>query len=245
MDPERFAETCRRVVAGEALSGGIGALGEKSLHLAVKCYFQPDPGKREVPVGPYVADAWTAEGIVEVQTRSFQRLRPKLQAFLSQGPVTLVYPVPAQKTVSWISEDGTVSPPRKSPAKPQAGHVLGELYQLRTFLTPENFRLCVLLLQVAEYRLLNGWSKNRKRGSTRYDRIPLALLDEVWVRSPREYAQLIPPELPEPFTSRELGKAVGLSPKKGSCAANTLWSVGAVERVGKRGNAYLYQKKTL
>ena len=201
MDPERFAETCRRVVAGEALSGGIGALGEKSLHLAVKCYFQPDPGKREVPVGPYVADAWT--------------------------------------------EDGTVSPPRKSPAKPQAGHVLGELYQLRTFLTHENFRLCVLLLQVAEYRLLNGWSKNRKRGSTRYDRIPLALLDEVWVRSPREYAQLIPPELPEPFTSRELGKAVGLSPKKGSCAANTLWSVGAVERVGKRGNAYLYQKKTL
>lgn len=97
MDQARFLEACRWALSGEGAPQGIGTLGEKALHRAVKYYFQPDSQQREVPVPPYVADAITPEGILEVQTRSFRRLRPKLQAFLSQGPVTVVYPVPAKR----------------------------------------------------------------------------------------------------------------------------------------------------
>ena len=154
MDQARFLEACRWALSGEGAPQGIGTLGEKALHRAVKYYFQPDSQQREVPVPPYVADAVTPEGILEVQTRSFQRLRPKLQAFLSQGPVTVVYPVPAKKTVAWLTEEGEVTPAHKSPLKPTAGSVLPELYQLGELLFHPNLRLCVLLLEVEEYRLL-------------------------------------------------------------------------------------------
>ena len=158
MDQARFLEACRWACSGEAVRQGIGTLGEKTLHSAVKYYFQPDPSQREVRLGRYVADALTSQGVIEVQTRAFDRLRPKLCAFLGQGPVTLVYPVPAKKTVAWISETGEITPPRKSPLKPGAGYVLPELYKLGELLSHPSLRLCVLLLEVEEYRLLNGWT---------------------------------------------------------------------------------------
>lgn len=241
MDQARFLEACHWATSNGERPGGIGTLGEKTLHSAVKYYIQPDPEKREVKCGPYWADAVGKEGVVEIQTRSFERLRPKLQYFLPQGPVTVVYPVPARKTLVWVTEEGETTPPRKSPLKPLAGQVLWELYKLRDLITHENFRLRVLLLEVEEYRLLNGWSRDRKRGSTRFDRIPVSLLGEVWVESPEEYGKLLPDTLPAPFTSRELGKAVGLSPKKATLAANVLRNLGAIQQDGKRGNAYLYR----
>ena len=150
MDQARFLEACRWALSGEGAPQGIGTLGEKALHRAVKYYFQPDSQQREVPVPPYVADAVTPEGILEVQTRSFRRLQPKLQTFLSQRPVTVVYPVPAKKTVAWLTEEGEVTPAHKSPLKPTAGSVLPELYQLGELLFHPNLRLCVLLLEVEE-----------------------------------------------------------------------------------------------
>ena len=242
MDPLLFQEACRWALSGEARKGGIGTLGEKTLHSAVKYYVQPDPSRREVRLGPYVADALTEDGVSEIQTRSLYRLGPKLRWFLEQGPVTVVYPVPAKKTVAWIDGAGEITPARKSPLKPTAGCVLGELYPLRELLSHPWLRLRVLLLEVAEYRLLNGWSRDKKRGSTRFDRVPLSLLGEVWVRSPGEYGKLLPEGLPETFTSRELGRAVGLSPKRATLAANVLRGLGAIAPVGKRGPAYLYTR---
>lgn len=96
-------------------------MGEKTLHRALKAYFQPDPSKCEVRVGPYVADALTESGIVEIQTRSFYKLRPKLKAFLEQAPVTVVYPVPAIKWLIWISEGGEPTPPPEEPCQACSG----------------------------------------------------------------------------------------------------------------------------
>ena len=96
------------------------------------------------------------------------------------------------------------------------------------------------VVEVEEYRLLNGWSKDKKRGATRFERMPLSLLGEVWVHGPEEYGRLLPEGLPRLFTSRELGKAVGLPPKKATLAANVLRNLGAIRQEGKRGNAYLY-----
>ena len=101
MEQERFLEACRWATFRENTRQGIGTLGEKTLLSAVKYYFQPDPDMREVPVGPFVADALVDGGVVEVQTRSLYRLCPKLDYFLSQGKATVVYPVPAKRKRPW------------------------------------------------------------------------------------------------------------------------------------------------
>ena len=92
-----------------------------------------------------------------------------------------------------------------------------------------------------EYRLLDGWSRDRKRGSHRYERIPLQLRDQMLLTCPEDYMQLVPEDLPEPFTSAQFAEAVGFRKKGISTVLLLLTELGVLERVGKKGNAYLYR----
>ena len=55
-----------------------------------------------------------------------------------------------------------------------------------------------------------------------------------------DYAALLPPDLPDTFTARELAKALGLPAGQGSAAANVLAFMGAIRRTGMKGRSYLY-----
>lgn len=243
MDQPRFAAACKAALTGDRARQGIGTLGERSLHAVLKEYFRGPEEVAEARVGPYVADLQGPGGIVEIQTRGFERLRGKLEYFLPLGPVTVVYPIPAVKWLVWLGEDGSATPRRKSPKRAQACEALPELSKIKPYLGHENFRLCLVFLEVEEYRLQNGWGDNGKRGSTRYERLPLALLGELWVDSLAEYGKLLPPGLPEEFTAKEFAKAGKLSPKKASFALGALREAGAIRQVGKRGRAFLYGKE--
>lgn len=75
------------------------------------------------------------------------------------------------------------------------------------FLKDPNIRFKFILVNMEEYRLLNGWSHDKKKGSTRYDRIPTDLVEEVEIRQPEDYLQFVPYELEEPFHSKDFAKA--------------------------------------
>ena len=92
-----------------------------------------------------------------------------------------------------------------------------------------------------EYRLLDGWSRDRKRGSHRYDRIPLALQDRLLLTCPRDYMQLVPADLPEPFTSAQFAAAAGYRKNGFSTVLLLLTEMGVLDRVGKKGNSWLYK----
>ncbi len=97
-------------------------------------------------------------------------------------------------------------------------------------------------MDLEEYRFLDGWSKDHKKGSTRCDRIPIELIDEISIRSLDDYQFLVPDTLTETFTSRDYKKETGISLSHAQTALNILTYVGATHRVGKKGNAYLYQR---
>lgn len=242
MDTTRFLLACRAVMDEGRRSLGIGTLGEKTLHAVLKLYFDADMAHHEITVGPYVADIRNEDGFVEIQTRGFDRLRGKLDFFLKEGPVTVVYPVPAVKWLSWIDGDGKASPKRRSPKRANACEILPELYKIKPFLGREGLRFCIILLEVEDYRLKNGWSEDGKRGSIRFERLPVALLDEIWLDTPEDYLALVPEALPDPFTVKEFAKAAKISLPKATAGANVLFSIGVLERVGKVRNAYLYRR---
>lgn len=243
MDNTRFLQACQTVLDQGRQGGGIGTLGEKTLHAVLKLYFDPDPTHHEQKAGSFVADIRNERGFFEIQTGSFYRLREKLDAFLPEAPVTVVYPIPAKKWLIWLEEDGTATPRRKSPRQGTAADILPELYRIKSFIGREGLRFCAVLLELEEYRLKNGWGNGGKRGSTRFERLPIALLDEVWLSSPEDFLKLVPDTLPETFTVKEYGKAAKLSPKGASVGVSVLVSAGALERVGKLNRAYLYRRR--
>lgn len=103
-----------------------------------------------------------------------------------------------------------------------------------------NLRLCFPMLEIVEYRLLNGWSRDKKKGSCRYDRIPVSLIDEIRFERIEDYLMLIPYDLPEPFSVREFGKAVGERREIARTVIHVLTYLQLLERSGKRGNEILY-----
>lgn len=221
----------------------IGTLKEKTLHSMLKYYIEPDESKQEIKLGRYYVDILNENGVIEVQTQNFNLLRKKLTALLPEHKVTIVYPITYEKWLYWINEEtGEVSKKRKSPKKGTFYYSLFELYKIKQYLTEENLSLRLMLINMDEYRLLNGWSEDKKRGSSRHDRIPSKVVDECWIQKQEDYKKLIPDTLVEPFTTKDYAVETKLSPKVAQIGLNVLFYVGAVERVGKKGSAYLYQK---
>lgn len=241
-DKVAFENAKKKIIGIDRQRLGIGTLSEKTVHAILKNYYQPDEDKQEIPIENYVADIYAEGEIIEIQTRQFDKMRGKLQTFLPLYPVTVVYPIPRQKWVIWIDEEsGELSRKRKSPAKGNPYMVFPELYKIKKFLKDPHFHLRLAMLDMEEYKLLNGWSKDRKRGASRYDRIPTEFVQELEIDCPEDFMQFVPLELEGAFTSAEFAKAAGIAVPLARIVLNILHYMGTVKRIGKKGRQYLYE----
>lgn len=237
----KFLAAKNKTVNSSHGNRGIGTLGEKTLHAVLKAYYEPDCDSHEIKIGRFVADIVGENGIVEIQTRQLKKLVPKLRCFLEATDVTVVYPVPKIKNVCWLDEEtGEISKSRKSTRKYDEYYAMFELYNLREFIKNPRFHVVLCMLEIDEIRSLNGWSKDKKRGSTRFDRIPKRLLEEIHLYCAEDYWQLLPIDVEENFTSAELAHAIK---KDRDTARELLYILEAAElvkRTGKKGNNILY-----
>jgi hypothetical protein len=108
------------------------------------------------------------------------------------------------------------------------------------FLKHPNLKLKLVMIDIEEYRLLNGWSKDKKKGSVRYDRLPIRIESEMDIDIVEDYLQLVPYDLPDEFTVKDYAKATKITEGRASTAVNILYYVGVIQRVGKKGNAFIY-----
>lgn len=245
-DQEAFERAKKKIIGVDRQRFGIGTLSEKTVHAILKNYYEPDEDHQEIPIENYVADIYKDGSITEIQTRQFDKLRGKLSTFLPLYPVTVVYPIPREKWLIWIDEEsGELSKRRKSPLKGTPYLAFKELYKIKMYLKHSNLNLRLVLMDMDEYKLLNGWSRDKKKGSSRYDRIPTQIVEEIDVTCPMDYMQFIPYELPDEFTSKDFGQAAHIPVSLAQVVLNILFYMEVVERVGKQGNGYVYQVKDM
>ncbi len=227
-----YAGRQKRIAAGDDGTPHIGTLREKRLHAAIKRYLCPDDSCHERPVADLlctdespaktrhmVADILCDGEILEVQTGGFFPLRDKVAWYLGHTAcrVTVVHPVPAVRYLSWIDPgDGSILSRRRTPKRGTVMSVAKELYWLSDFVGDPRFSLRILLIELEEYRMADGWSRDGKRGSSRYERFPTALLGDVTLSTPADYATYFLPSkapLPSPFTAADYARATGIRGK--------------------------------
>ncbi|MBO5031153.1 MAG: hypothetical protein J6D08_04550 [Lachnospiraceae bacterium] len=242
IDQTLFSEACYKMIGALQGQKGIGTLREKTIHSVLKYYYAPNPACHEVKIGPYVADICVDGEIFEVQTRNFNTMRDKLSYFLQEHDVTIIYPVAHTKWLSWLDlETGELSPKRKSPKTGTYYQIIPELYRIKMFMGNPRLHFIISLIDVEETRYLNGWSRDKKRGSSRMDGKPVAIFDELRIDTMTDYLKFLPDTLPERFTSKDLGKTAKIPQNRASTLLNVLLETEVVKRVGKDGKSFLYQ----
>lgn len=244
IDYELFSQACEKMTGLAKGLNGIGTLQEKTIHSVLKYYYAPNPDYHEIKIGPYVADICVDGEIFEVQTRNFNTMRNKLKFFLTNHDVTIIYPVAHYKWISWLDiETGELSSKRKSPKTGTIYNIIPELYKIKMFLSNPNLHFIIALIDVEEIKYLNGWSKDRKRGASRMDGFPVGIYDEFRIDSLADYHKFIPDSLNDNFTSSDLAIKAKIPRNKASALLNVLVETNSVERVGKKGNSYVYKLK--
>lgn len=222
----------------------IGTLNERCLHSIIKHYYEPDVSKHEVNICGYVADIQKDDTIIEVQTNNFSSLSRKLDKYLDSFKVKIIYPVSHVKHIVWIDpETGEVVKRNKSPKIGTGVEFLYEASKLKKYINSPSLSFDILLIDMDEYRLLNGWSRDRKRGSVRCDRKPLHLHDIITVNSAVDLEKILPDGFDGvEFDFKDFAKALKLKGRTARYSLNTLLEFGYIEAVGKRGNAIIYKK---
>ena len=234
----RFLQVCRDICAEGHPRFNIGTYKEKKLHLILKNYFEPLTSCQEIPYCGYVADIRNGEGITEIQTSGFASMNGKLEAFLPDSAVTLVFPIAEKKWVTWIEpESGEIQPRHRSPKKGALTDVLPEMVFVREHLGNPHLTVRCVLLEIEEYRMLDGYGKDKKARASRYEKIPTALCGTVTLSSPEDFRMFLPDDLPDRFTAAQYAKASGQRGRNAYYALHMLVGAGLLAEGEKLGRA--------
>ncbi len=229
--------------SGEA---GIGTLAEKRLHLILKRFLCEDEDFHEVgvPDTRYVSDVRIGNEIFEVQTGDFYPMQKKILHYLAHTDctVTVVHPIAVKKWVSWIdAKTGETVERRPSPQKGRPEDLLPQLYGLLPALGDPRLRFRLLLIEAEDFRTLSGRTRNRKKGSKKYERIPLSLLGDVTYSSPEDFRSMIPADLPPHFTVKQFSGLTKLRGIDAYSAVRALVALGLLSPADPIGRSMGFQ----
>lgn len=241
-DIQRFELICSEL--GDRSSadkiGGIGTYAEGPMHIALKRFIDPNSEHYEIPVGRYIADIKNGERIYEIQTAQFARLKDRLSCFLQEHQVTVVFPLPVKRSLVWVDpESGECSSPNPARRLPKPVQLLAELAPIAEFVQSEGFSVMLVQLECVDHRLLIGWSKDKKRGSKRFSRTPIAMQDLSIFQSAEDYRRLLP-NIQAPFTASELSKLTKMKSRDTYAMIKTMLTLGLARECGYVGRAKSY-----
>ena len=222
----------------------IGTLGEKSLHASLK-EWAAQPGDRfEVTVDGFVIDLVRGEELLEIQTRHLYAMKRKLARLLPQHPVRILHPIAQKK---WIVRETAVGQPisrRQSPKHGRPGDAFQELVRLTDWLLHPNLTIELIFTQEEEIWRDDGQGSWRRKGWSLHDHRLLAVTGRLALADRSDFLALLPPDLSQPFTNRQLAAALPCRPALAQKITYTLRHIQALAVVGKDGRSYLHATQT-
>lgn len=237
---EKFNELQNSNLNNKYENNVIGVLSEKTLHKTIKNLYEPNHLYQEIKIDNYYVDICKENNIIEVQTKQFNKFRDKITYLLSLNKykINIVYPVFTSKMIYNIS-NGEISDPKRSPKKFRIPEVFHELYMIKQLLGHKDLMITLLLFEINEYREIT----NNRRGYVCYDRVPTKLVDEIVLKDNKDYIKLLPSDLNETFTSKEICLKTKTNVKYVNKMLNVMKYLNVVEVVGKDGRKLLYNVK--
>ncbi len=246
----RFSRICQDAMRERRVQGeqGVGTLAEKWQHQIIKRYLSEDPAHHEIPVSSerrFVSDVRIGNDAYEVQTGSFAPMVKKIAYYLESTDltVTVVHPIAKDRWISWVdSETMEITPRKRSPKHGRPEDLLAELYPLIPFLGHPRLKFRILLLEVHDFKLLSNHKGRGKQDAQRYERIPLALFDDIPLNTPSDFAKFLPAELGSPFTVKQFSTATKIKGRDAYSAVRALTALGLLSPAEPIGRSMAFEK---
>ena len=236
-----FSNLCEKYRNVEKERHCIGLLKEKTLHAVLKDYICEDKEYQEVKIGNFYADVFKDDTITEVQTRNLFALNKKLDFFLKSYKVNIIYPIISTKYIYWVSnETGLIEEPIKSPKHSSFVNALPQLDGIKEYIDNPNLKITLMLLETEEYRIKNGFGKNKKTRGEKADIFPICLVDTLEINSLEDVEKIIPANIPKEFTMDVFSKCTKLKGKDAFYAKRFLENSGFIKNIGKQGRKIKY-----
>lgn len=232
---------------------GIGKLNESSLHAALKLYYALPDDKLETWVGKCVIDIVRGDPdadppatLIEIQTGNFSALKPKFAALLDAYPMRVILPLAVQKWILRIDTDGVVISRRKSPRSASVLNAFREFVFIPTFIGHPNLTIELVYTHQEEIWRDDGAGSWRRKHWSIADRRLSQIEGNHVLRTPADCCALfqscLTATLPDEFTTMDV-KANLARKADHALIQPTIYALhrmGAIERIGMRGRAYVY-----
>lgn len=221
----------------------IGTLRERPLHASLKRWYARPGDQVEVAVDGFVIDLVRQDLLIEVQTRGLSSVRHKVAALLARGHrLRIVHPILVDAWIVKVADDGTVLSRRRSPRHGSPIDAFAELVSIAPHLAHPRLELDLLMVEVEEHRHHAPDGPWRRRGWTVTERRLVDVVDILPIRGVADLAALIPPGLPDPFTTTDLAVRLGQTRRTAQQMAYCLRLVDILVVVGKRGRGIAYRR---
>jgi hypothetical protein len=222
-------------------STNIGLLNEQPLHAALKAWYAQPGARFEVEVDGFVVDILQGELLVEIQTGNFSSVKEKIKALVGRHRLRLVYPIAREKWLLKLpKEGGGETRRRKSPKRGRVEEVFKELVSFPELMCSAHFSLEVLLIQEEQVRRYNPARRWRNRGWVTVERRLLSVGGRQLFEGPGDMAAILPPDLPQRFTTADIARAMGAPRWLAQKTAYCLRKMNAIVELGKQGRSKLY-----
>jgi hypothetical protein len=220
----------------------IGTLREKPLHASLKRWYARPGDRVEVPMDGFVIDLVRDDLLIEIQTRGFASMKRKVASMLQAGhSLRIVHPVPTDRWIVKVDDDGTILSRRRSPRHGAVSDVFAELVSFPELLMDPRLEIDVLLTTEEEYRRHAPGRAWRRKGWMVLERRLLEVTDSVLLGSNDDLLELLPGGLPDLFTTADLAEGLGRPRRAAQQMAYCLRQTGLIVPDGKQGNAVAYR----
>lgn len=219
---------------------------ETTLHRQLKDHFAGKRGSVEVPLGSYRIDVVRSGRLIEIQHSSLSQISGKIRDLCTEHLVDVVKPLVVRKRlIKMDKKEGSITDQRWSPKQGSLIDLFGELVHFTKAFPHPNLRLIVPQIDVEEIRY-PGHGKRRRRRKNDFQVQELKMISlskSLLFRRASDLLKILGCRLPPKFDTAVISRLAGIDRHEAQRAAYCLREMGAIEQVGKKGNAAVYSKK--
>jgi hypothetical protein len=153
-----------------------------------------------------------------------------------------LYPIAAKKLITKVDpKTHKKVSQRKSPKTGKIIDVFDELLRIPSLINNNHFEIEVLLLELEELRCEDGKGSWRRKGQSIVDRKLITVVDHILFRSSKDFLQVLPENLEQPFNNKVLAKRLNTSVYQARRITYCLRKMKALKVIGRNNDGLQFE----